>query len=61
MFRSKQAIAVKHISYNLVESEISGVRTIVSVIIFYDIRKRQKPKEVVMSPEWFGRRPHRKL
>lgn len=51
MFRSKQAIAVKHISHNLVESEILGVRTTVSVIIFYDIRKRQKPKEVVMSPE----------
>lgn len=51
MFRSKQAIAVKHISHNLVESEISGVRRTVSVIIFYDIRKRQKPKEVVMSPE----------
>lgn len=51
MFRSKQATAVKHISHNLVESEISGVRTTVSVIMFYDIRKRQKPKEVVMSPE----------
>lgn len=40
MSRSKLAIAVNHISLNLVESEISGVRTTVSAFIFYDIRKR---------------------
>lgn len=40
MSRSKLAIAVNHISHNLVESEISGVRTTVSAFIFYDIRKR---------------------
>lgn len=40
MSRSKLAIAVNHISDNLVESEISGVRTTVSAFIFYDIRKR---------------------
>lgn len=37
---SFKAIAVNHISHNLVESEISGVRTTVSAFIFYDIRKR---------------------
>lgn len=40
LMRSKLAIAVNHISDNLVESEISGVRTTVSAFIFYDIRKR---------------------
>lgn len=37
---SFKAVAVNHISHNLVESEISGVRTTVSAFIFYDIRKR---------------------
>lgn len=56
-----KVIVVNYIFYNFVESEILGVCIIVFVFIFYDIRNREKLKDVVMSLEWFGFRFYRKF